>query len=65
MKQSYRTDEAAEYLNVTRRTIQRRIKRGDLHVFNVGQSRRIPTSELASMIKKSKARWQWHEFLNL
>jgi excisionase family DNA binding protein len=40
-KRSYRVDEAAREINVSRRTVYRMIDRGDLHAVKIGRLTRI------------------------
>jgi len=48
---SYRIDEAAEVLGVSRRTVERAIKSGELHSFKVRDARRIDGAELERVQK--------------
>lgn len=51
MKNTYRVDEAAKELEVSRRTVERLIQRGDLPSFKVGDTRRIDAQELERLKK--------------
>lgn len=51
-KRTYRVDEAAEEFDVSRRTIERLIKRGELQSYKVGDTRRIDAEELERLKKK-------------
>ena len=50
-KATYRVDEVAKELAVSKRTIERLIQRGDLHSFKVGDTRRIDHDELERLKK--------------
>ncbi len=52
MKLTYRIDEAADYLGVSRRTIERAIKDGELHSYKFRDTRRIEFEELEKVKKK-------------
>ena len=52
MKNSYRIDEAADYLGVSRRTIERAIKDGELLSYKFRDARRIDAEELEKVKKK-------------
>lgn len=53
-KKSYRIDEVAEEFDVSRRTVERLIQRGELQSFKVGDTRRIDAEELERMKKKEQ-----------
>lgn len=55
MKESYRIDEVAKKLNVSRRTVERALRRGELNAFRIGSDRRIPAAEL-ERIRKNGSR---------
>ena len=55
MKNTYRVDEAAKELEVSRRTVERLIQSGDLKSFKVGDTRRIDVQEL-ERLKKNEQR---------
>jgi len=57
MKQSYNIQEVAEFFSVSRRTIERAIKSGELHAFKIRDARRIAAEEL-DRLKKSEKRLQ-------
>jgi len=52
MKKSYRIDEAAEALGVSRRTVERAIKSGELLSFKLRDSRRIDADEIERLKHK-------------
>jgi excisionase family DNA binding protein len=52
MKKSYRIDEVAEEFDVSRRTIERLIQRGELQSFKVGDTRRIDPEEIERLKKR-------------
>jgi len=54
MKKSYNIDEVAEDLSVSRRTVERAIKNGQLHAFTVNRTRRVDAEELARLKKKEQ-----------
>lgn len=51
-KESYRVDEVAKKLEVSRRTIERAIQRGELQAFKIRHNLRIDHEEL-ERLKKS------------
>jgi len=51
-KKSYRIDELAKDFDVSRRTIERLIQRGEIQSFKVGDTRRIEAEEVERMKKK-------------
>lgn len=53
-KKSYRIDEAAEELAVSRRTVERAIKSGEIHAFKFRDARRIDAEELERVKKKEQ-----------
>lgn len=53
-KQSYRIDEAAELLGVSRRTVERAIKSGELQSFKFRDTRRIEAEEIERLKKKEQ-----------
>jgi len=55
LKNSYRIDEAADYLGVSRRTVERAIKSGEIHSFKIRDSRRIEAEELEKIKKKENS----------
>lgn len=55
MKKTYRVDEVAKELEVSRRTIERLIQRGEIHSYKVGDTRRIDVSEIEKLKKKRNA----------
>jgi len=55
MKNTYRIDEAAKELEVSRRTVERLIQRGELQSFKVADTRRIDAREL-ERLKKNEPR---------
>jgi len=52
MKKSYRIDELAKDFDVSRRTIERLIQRGEIQSFKVGDTRRIEAEEVERLKKK-------------
>lgn len=54
-------DEVARRLSVTRLTVYRLLKRGDIPAFKVGDQWRIDEDDLTSYIKKKKKRASWNE----
>jgi excisionase family DNA binding protein len=54
MKNSYRIDEAADYLGVSRRTVERAIKTGELQSFKFRDARRIELQDLEKAKKKEQ-----------
>ena len=46
MKTKFRLDEVAEEFDVTRRTVERWIKNGDLESVKIGHTRRITREEI-------------------
>ena len=52
MKLTYLIDEAADYLGVSRRTIERAIEDGELHSYKFRDTRRIEFEELEKVKKK-------------
>lgn len=55
MKKSYRVDEVADELGVSRRTVERMIQGGELESFKVRDARRIDVSEVLKMKKKEQS----------
>ena len=51
-KKTYRTDELAEAWGVSRKTVQREIKRGELPAFKVGSDWRVKDEEREKYEKK-------------
>jgi excisionase family DNA binding protein len=51
-KKSYRVDEAAEELGVSRRTVERAIATGEIHAYKVRDTRRIDADEVDRIKKK-------------
>jgi len=52
---SYTAEEVAQILKISRFTVYKMIKRGDLSVYRIGRTMRIQASELEKYIAKSKA----------
>ena len=52
MKNSYRIDEAANMLGVSRRTVERAIKSGEIQSFKIRDTRRIDAEEIDRVKKK-------------
>lgn len=57
IKKSLRIDEVARDLDVSRRTIERLIQRGELQSFKVGDTRRIDSEEIERLKKKDCAEY--------
>lgn len=53
MKKTYLLDEIAEEFRVTRRTVERWIKDGELDAIKIGHTRRV-TSDALDVIKKKE-----------
>jgi putative molybdopterin biosynthesis protein len=53
MKRTFRVDEVARELDVSRRTVERLIQRGQIVVFKVGASVRIDQAEIENFKKRS------------
>lgn len=53
MKKSYRVDEAAAEFDVSKRTVERLIQRGEIESYKVGDSRRIDAQEI-ERVKKDR-----------
>ena len=51
-KKSYRLDEVAKEFDVSRRTVERLIQRGELPSFKVGDTRRVDAEEIDRFKKK-------------
>jgi excisionase family DNA binding protein len=51
-KKSYRIDELAKDFDVSRRTIERLIQRGEIQSFKIGDTRRIEAEEVERLKKK-------------
>lgn len=51
-KKTYRVDEAAEELGVSRRTVERAIQSGEIHAYKVRDTRRIDAEEIDRVKKK-------------
>jgi len=49
MKKSYRIDEAAEELSVSKRTIERLIHDGEIHSYKIRDTRRIDREEIEKL----------------
>jgi putative molybdopterin biosynthesis protein len=54
-------DQVARRLNVTRLTVYRLLKKGEIDAFKVGDQWRIDEDDLKSYIKKQKKRKEWRE----
>ena len=53
MKKSYRVDEAAAEFDVSKRTVERLIQRGEIESYKVGDSRGIDAQEI-ERVKKDR-----------
>lgn len=60
-RQLYNVNEAAEYLNCSRRTVYRLVSDGDLQALRVRSSLRIPAGSLDSYIQRQIAEFQADE----
>jgi excisionase family DNA binding protein len=49
---TYRVDEAAHELSVSRRTVERMISRGEIHAAKVGSTTRIHYKEIDALFEK-------------
>jgi excisionase family DNA binding protein len=54
MKKSYRIDEIAEDWSVSRKTVEREIKRGELDAFKVGSTWRIKAETVSNYERQKK-----------
>jgi len=54
MKTSYSIQEVAKVFSVSRRTVERAIKSGELQSFKIRHTRRIEAEELARLKKSDK-----------
>jgi len=52
-KRSYRVDEAAREINVSRRTVYRMIDRGDIHAVKIGRLTRIHYQQIEGVLHNS------------
>ena len=59
--QAMTPDDVARRLKVTRLTIYRLLKRGEITAFKVGDQWRIDEEDLKAYIKKKKKRQAWNE----
>jgi putative molybdopterin biosynthesis protein len=59
--QAMTPDEVARRLKVTRLTVYRLLKRGEITAFKVGDQWRIDEEDLKAYIKKKKKRQEWNE----
>ena len=59
--QAMTPDDVARRLKVTRLTVYRLLKRGDITAFKVGDQWRIDEEDLKAYIKKKKKRQEWNE----
>jgi len=55
IKKSYRIDEAAREFDVSPRTVERLIQRGELDSYKIGGNRRILAEELDRVKKKEQS----------
>lgn len=53
-KLSFRIDEVADKLGVSRATVYRAIQSGELHAFKIRNARRIEAEEIERLKKKEK-----------
>ena len=53
MKESYRIDEVAKKLEVSRRTVERAIRRGEIRSFKILGCRRVPAEEAERKIAEA------------
>ena len=59
--QAMTPDDVARRLKVTRLTVYRLLKRGEITAFKVGDQWRIDEEDLKAYIKKKKKRQEWNE----
>ena len=59
--QAMTPDDVARRLKVTRLTVYRLLKRGEITAFKVGDQWRIDEEDLKTYIKKKKKRQSWNE----
>ena len=59
--QAMTPDDVARRLKVTRLTVYRLLKRGEITAFKVGDQWRIDEDDLKAYIKKKKKRQEWNE----
>jgi putative molybdopterin biosynthesis protein len=59
--QAMTPDDVARRLKVTRLTVYRLLKKGEITAFKVGDQWRIDEEDLKAYIKKKKKRQEWNE----
>lgn len=56
MKKNLRIDEVAKEFDVSRRTVERLIQKGEIQSFKVGDTRRVPAEELDRIKNRGRDR---------
>ena len=54
MKKLYNIREVAEFFSVSRRTVERALKRGEINYYKIGETRRIALADLDRLKKSEK-----------